>query len=342
MKFRTVITAVALLALAAAACKKEESTKSYLSGTLKVDTDMPVYVQPGSKYGFTPSGITAPDGTDVAYYFQSPITNYKDTVRSETHPETTFIYEVPDTIGTFSMSCVAYPVQSSDKYYVSSTSTEFVIVKEGFGKGLTITGYRRYLEDEVRTLWGREYYLMKSGSTEWIRWNLCHIVNDDEGEPVFGRPYYDSPAMQNIFGAFYTWTEAQEACPPGWHLPSDAEWVELLKENGAPADLGPLQDSPSGAGKLMVNASFNEGRMWEYYRDVKISDASHFSAMPVGYALIRNDGYNFTGYGSYAVFWTSDEHEGKGVYRYLYKEKDWVYSGFADKDTFAASVRCVR
>ena len=29
------------------------------------------------------------------------------------------------------------------------------------------------------------------------------------------------------FGVLYNWTAAKEACPEGWHLPSDAEWKEL-------------------------------------------------------------------------------------------------------------------
>ena len=147
--------------------------------------------------------------------------------------------------------------------------------------------------------------------------------------------------MQYIFGAYYTWEEAQEACPAGWHLPSEQEWVELLKSLGAPSDLEPLHNSPSGAGKLMANAEFNGSRMWDYYRDVTISDIS-ISAIPVGYANVADGKYTFTGLYQYSVFWTSDEYEGKGVYRYIFEQYDNVFVGVADKQSFAASVRCVR
>ena len=39
------------------------------------------------------------------------------------------------------------------------------------------------------------------------------------------------------FGALYDWKTAQEACPPGWHLPSDQEWQALEVALGmSPAD----------------------------------------------------------------------------------------------------------
>ena len=36
--------------------------------------------------------------------------------------------------------------------------------------------------------------------------------------------------MDMIFGKYYTWTEAQTACPEGWELPSDADFVELARK----------------------------------------------------------------------------------------------------------------
>ena len=94
----------------------------------------------------------------------------------------------------------------------------------------------------------------------------------------------------------------------------------------------------------MEDLKFNGETMWEYWPDVKIDNAAKFSAMPVGYATVLDGVYDFFNYGDYTVFWTSSENEDgdSGIYRYIYVDKNIVFRGTGDKDSFAASVRCVR
>lgn len=332
---RIIIMSV-LLCLAVGACKKKETEKEYMTGSVNIEYDMPHYVMPGERYVFKASGITKPDGYDVYYYFSNPATNTKDTLRTAAD---SYVFDVPDTLGTFSLSCIAYANGGTDKYYTSSNYIYFVIVSDDPEHGSISLAEPWPFEEQVM-LYDRNYYVVTAGGKEWLRSNLCY-VRRESGEESFGHSYQGSPAMQNIFGGFYTWEEAQTACPDGWHLPSEAEWTALLKQAGAPDDLQPMQTSPVGAGKLMVKATFNGETLWDFYRGVTITDES-ISAMPFGYATLKGGSFEFQGYTSYAVFWTADEFEGLGVYRYIYKEYDCVYAGTADKRTFAANVRCVR
>ena len=318
-------------------CKEKEETKEYLTGSLSIDHEMPYYVRSGETYTFKPHGVTSPDGSDIAYYFTAPITSKRDTLKTE---GAIYTYVVPSELGTYSLACAGYSVQSYDKYYVTSGSVPFVVVSDDPEFG-SITDIKSHPGEVKVNQDGREYYAEDAGGCNWLRSNLSIIRRDGNEKEVFGHSFLSSPAMQNIFGAYYTWEEAQTVCPSGWHLPSDAEWVALLKSVGAPAELEPLQTSPCGAGKLMVKARFNGSLMWDYYREVNIEDKA-LSAIPTGYATISGDKYSFAGYGEYAVFWTSDEYEGKGVYRYIFQQYDNVYVGTADKQAFAASVRCVR
>ena len=333
MKFRT-LAAMALALLALASCKEEEITKEYMDGTLNISGTIPQFVAPGGKYTLSASGVTAPDGTAVKYYFTDPVNQVTDST-------SVFTYTIPDVLGTYSLTCVAYPVESSDKYYTSSKSLTFTIVSDRERTG-SLQGIPHYIDRGTVNMYSRVYDTFKAGDKEWTCSNLTYIERTSDGKETFGHSYADCPAMQNIVGAFYTWEEAQNACPAGWHLPTEAEWVELVKLAGGPADLQPLQDSPKGAGNLMVKCTFNGQALWEYYRDVTILNSTHLSAIPAGYASLGNDSHNFTGFGSYAAFWTADEHDGKGVYRYIYQEYDNVFVGLGDKDSFAASVRCVR
>ena len=336
MRFRTVIILFAAVALASlTSCKKEEETKEYMEGNLKVKHEMPPYVKKGDKFSFTPSGVTAPDGTSVGYYFTA--FGKTDTLRNGA---ASWVLEVPDTLGTFSLTCAAYPVESSDKYYNTSGYISFAVVSDDEYNG-SLTNIAHHVEDTKLYIDGRTFYSFRAGGKDWLRGNLCTIRRDENGKEVFGHSFADSPAMQNVFGAYYTWEEAQTACPSGWHLPTESEWIELLKDAGAPEGLRVLESSPCGAGKLMVKACFNGELMWDYYRTVTISD-KFMSAIPVGYCEFGGNKTLYLGYLEYAVFWTADEYEGQGVYRYIYKDSDSVYAGTADKKNFGASVRCVK
>ncbi len=48
--------------------------------------------------------------------------------------------------------------------------------------------------------------------------------------------YDNDPANCNEYGRLYTWEAALEACPAGWHLPSDEEWREMAKKYGGVDD----------------------------------------------------------------------------------------------------------
>lgn len=328
MEFRKFIPLV-LLALALVSCKKEEETMEYMDGRFNIKHNMPAYVTPGAQYTFSVSGIEAPDGTEVGYCFQAPITKKTDTL-------SVYTYTIPDTLGTFGIIVYAFPKESKNKYYTSNTTVYFTVVGEE-----SLQGIEQYPGGIKASIWGRVYDAYYVGGHHWLAENLSFIQHIN-GKETRGRSYSNCPALQNVLGAYYTWTEAQKVCTDGWGLPTDSEWVELIKAAGGPADLEPFQDSPSGAGNLMVKATFNGVDMWEYYRGVKIQNGTHLNVIPTGYANVADGNYHFSGFMSYAAFWTADEQDGKGVYRYIYQEYDNVYVGLADKDNFAASVRCVR
>ena len=333
MKFRTLLLPLLVLSVVAS-CKKEEVDKTYMDGTLRVSHNIPRYVSAGETYTMSATGITAPDGTGVGYSFRNPISKRTDTT-------SVYSYTVPDSLGTFSILVTAFPEKSVDLYYSSTSSVVFTVVSDARVGG-SLENLPVSLDSKTADLYSRTYVTLDRGGCEWICSNLSRIDRDVSGNEVYGRSYLDCPAMQNIVGAYYTWEEAQTACPEGWRLPSDEDWVALMKTCGAPESLEPLQDSSSGAGALMVKATVNGDAMLEYFRGVTITGQSNINVLPAGYATVSDGAYSFTGFGSYAAFWTSSELGDSGVYRYIYQENDNVYVGLADKKAFAASVRCVR
>ena len=156
-----------------------------------------------------------------------------------------------------------------------------------------------------------------------------------------GVSYLYSPAVDPLFGRLYTWEEAVKACPEGWHLPSEAEFAVLA---GVQEDLPAMRGQTINdvAGSLMANAYFLGDKLWTFWPAVNITNKTKFSALPIGYAMDRDGLQTYNGQKNYAVFWTSDEEGDEGLYRYIYVDKNSLFSSKGDKKSFRASVRCVK
>ena len=67
---------------------------------------------------------------------------------------------------------------------------------------------------------GIKYKVIKIGDQVWMAQNLNYMINGN-----------DCDGMENNIclkcGQFYNYREAMIACPVGWHLPSDDEWILL-------------------------------------------------------------------------------------------------------------------
>ena len=173
----------------------------------------------------------------------------------------------------------------------------------------------------------QKYYYNTVAGKDWMIQNLAWNGS--------GIAYNEAEAMSPIFGRFYTWTEANTACPAGWHLPSSAEFKALAEAGGGTED--------KAAGSMMVDASFNGNKMWEFWPDVRITNTSRFSAIPAGYAVIENSKSVFKNLNKYAMFWTSDSIDADmAVARYIYEDKPVLFGGEFGKESIRASVRCIR
>lgn len=159
---------------------------------------------------------------------------------------------------------------------------------------------------------GKVYKTVKIVAQTWMAENL----NVD----VEGAWCYDNdPANCEKYGRLYTWKAAMNACPAGWHLPSDAEFKSLL------AAVGTFGNERS----LNLRAdSWKNG-----------TDKFGFSALPAGYYV----GYyeQFDDLGSSADFWTSTEvNSGHACYLGI---SDY-YAGVdnVDAKSDGISVRCLQ
>jgi len=89
---------------------------------------------------------------------------------------------------------------------------------------------------------GKTYRTVKIGTQIWMAENLNYAGPNGD----IGRYYDNDPANGEKYGRLYTWNEAMEVCPPGWHLPSAREWLTLADFAGGEKIAGMKLKAKSG------------------------------------------------------------------------------------------------
>jgi uncharacterized protein (TIGR02145 family) len=112
------------------------------------------------------------------------------------------------------------------------------------------------------------------------------------------------------YGRLYNWDEAKNACPAGWHLPSNAEWTELIDYVGGWKTAGTKLKSTSG-----------------WYAGGNGTDQYGWSALPSGF------GGGF--------WWSATEYDASNAWHWFvnYDRDNLFRDNNSKTDLF--SVRCV-
>ncbi|MDR2581134.1 MAG: fibrobacter succinogenes major paralogous domain-containing protein [Fibromonadaceae bacterium] len=178
---------------------------------------------------------------------------------------------------------------------------------------------------------GQTYKTVEIGEQIWMAENLNFAAdgsvcygNLESNCDIYGRLYNWNAAMNNAASSNDNPSGVQGVCPPGWHLPSRAEWDALVSAAG---------------GASVAGKSLKAVDTWNFNATHVGTDDFGFSALPGG------DGYssgNFSsvGYGGY--WWCATEFIASYAwFRSMGSNFSNVYSNSSGKsDLF--SVRCVK
>jgi uncharacterized protein (TIGR02145 family) len=78
---------------------------------------------------------------------------------------------------------------------------------------------------------GKEYKIIYVGKQVWMGQNLNFETENSWA-------YENKKRNTNQYGRLYTYDAAKNACPAGWHLPTDKEWQELINFYGGDLEAG--------------------------------------------------------------------------------------------------------
>ncbi len=194
---------------------------------------------------------------------------------------------------------------------------------------------------------GNVYRTVIIGDQEWMAEDLKFlptVTDPDNGSRTI--PYYyvydyigiDVIAARKTnnyktYGVLYNWSAALTACPSGWHLPSENEWIELIDYLG---------------GKEVAGNKLKEkGNVyWKRLPKTEANNESGFTALPGGCRTYRGE---FMYLSDYVLWWSTKEgyevsDKGEKYPAWTISVESWggrVYNLYYDKD-LGVSVRCLK
>jgi len=171
---------------------------------------------------------------------------------------------------------------------------------------------------------GQTYNTVEIGTQCWMAENLNYETGNS-------RCYDDNSSNCDTYGRLYDWFTALEACPTGWHLPSDVEWCTLTTSIDPTVDCDETGWSGTDAGYKMKSTS-------GWYSSGNGSDAYGFTVLPGGYCQYNQ---SFSNIEKYAYFWSSSGWGSTSWRRVLSYESDSVRRDYDDPDD-GLSVRCLK
>ena len=182
-----------------------------------------------------------------------------------------------------------------------------------------------------------------SDSIEWLYLTTgawCWYQNDSATyASSYGR-LYNWYAVAGIYDAASKANPAlrKKLAPLGWHVPTDAEWSDMINSLDSTADGGSNFSNIAG-GKMKTTGTIEDGDGLWFAPNEMASNSSGFSGAPVG---MRDDYGGFLAVGYFGNWWSSSEVDSLNAwFRFLGKD-DGSARRYYDLKNNGFSVRCIK
>lgn len=223
----------------------------------------------------------------------------------------------------------------------------------GFGETLSFTTLRETASEITDSTFVDErdnhtYRIIEIGNQVWMAENLAYLpevsptTSQSETEPIYyvngyaGNNADEAKLTENYlsYGVLYNWAAASQACPTGWHLPSEEEWKQLaeyISEDNGGYDFDDFKWENIGKHLKATSGWHQEGNGTDDYG---------FNALAAGYRRIYDGG--FTDPGENGYWWSNFEQSDYAAYYYgILFDKDYLFK-YAEDKMYGMSVRCIK
>lgn len=243
---------------------------------------------------------------------------FRGTVEPKTEPG------VPSPPPGFDSKAPLPPEKPGDKHMAPGKTGTVTDIEGNIYKTITI-GKQEWMAENLKTARYSDGTPLACPGTDMQAWE-----NNSSGAYAWHNNNSDN---RNIYGALYNWpavTSPHGLCPSGWHVPSDAEWQQLVDYLGGESVAG-------GA----MKSTRTEPEPHPRYKspNAGATDSSGFSGLPGG--LRRSNG-TFRDSGFYGAWWsTTDGGKDDAWHRSIFYTDTTVYHFVYGKGS-GMSVRCVK
>ena len=186
---------------------------------------------------------------------------------------------------------------------------------------------------------GFEYHWVRYGDLDWMVDNAHYHIDNEAYCLIYsktagtGSTNWNDWTLWEKWGCIYTLEGAIQACPPGWRIPSDAEWQQLEQHFGMSAT-----DAASYGWRGNIAQS-----MLAY-----TADSTTLHLQLGGYYCERGStsSSNMREWSVQGLYWTSTLDESKDNKLYFYRKLMWnkreVFRQSSSSEDMYFSVRYVR
>lgn len=170
---------------------------------------------------------------------------------------------------------------------------------------------------------GKVYRSTQIGNQIWMAENLRYNVSGSFQNP-------QNPSI--VYGYLYSWDQAQNACPTGWHLPDNQEWQDMVYYLSS---MSQNLDGPASWNNLGQDLKSSTG-----WTSSNGSNLYNFNAYPAG---IRTASGTNMHLGDQAYFWSASDTSATDAYYHQLSDSssNFIRNFQGNKDDLY-SCRCLK
>ncbi|MBQ7550826.1 MAG: T9SS type A sorting domain-containing protein [Bacteroidales bacterium] len=272
-------------------------------------------------------------------------------------------FQIGDGTGIFSDSLTG--LYAGTNYYIRAYAINSI--GTAYGEEVSFTtrpadGQPCLITPIIMDVDNNSYNTVQIGNQCWMKENL-RTTRYADGTPIehgnewsttvayWYYPYANS-SSPSAFGLLYNWkavmgysassnynpSGVQGICPYGWHVPSDAEWTQLINYVSSQSQYCCNGSANNVAKALSATTEWSsDGNTCSIGNNLSNNNATGFSALPAGDYYY----YSYPLYGSSTVFWTTTASGSEVYVRHFSSSSASVSRQYEEKDS-GYSVRCLR